>query len=86
MSGATELEPDGPGGTLLTFTDTIARIGKAARDGAGWHVCLDALGARLDGGPAPPSGERWREVHPGYVARLRADAPVEGPPPGMAAG
>lgn len=31
------------GRTVLTFTDTIREGGKAARDGAGWHVSLDAL-------------------------------------------
>jgi uncharacterized protein YndB with AHSA1/START domain len=43
------LTPDGDG-CLLVFTDTLAERGKAARDGAGWHVCLDALLAQL-GGP-----------------------------------
>jgi uncharacterized protein YndB with AHSA1/START domain len=42
-----QLTPDGDG-CVLVFTDTLAERGKAARDGAGWHVCLDALDARLD--------------------------------------
>src|SRR5436190_19411329 len=37
-----ELQPDGDG-TLFTLLDTIDELGKAARDGAGWHVCLDDL-------------------------------------------
>ena len=35
---ALELRADSSG-CLLTFTDTIDAHGKAARDGAGWHVC-----------------------------------------------
>ena len=49
------------------FTDTLADRGKAARDGAGWHVCLDGLGARLDG-TAGPGGDRWTELYEGYRA------------------
>ena len=73
-----ELRPDGSGCTL-TFTDTIEAQGKAARDGAGWHVCLEALAARLDGAE-PPAASRWTQVHPGYVARFGPDAATIGPP------
>src|SRR5437899_3064182 len=38
-----------PEGTELTLLDTLEERGKAARDGAGWHVCLDALEADLAG-------------------------------------
>ncbi len=58
------LTPDGDG-CLLVFTDTVADRGKAARDGAGWQVCLDALEARL-GGTAPRAGNRWQELYEGY--------------------
>jgi uncharacterized protein YndB with AHSA1/START domain len=71
-----ELEPDGDG-TRLTLTDTLAELGKAARDGAGWHVCLDALEARLDG--ATPTTE-WQAVHPRYVEEFGPDAATIGPP------
>jgi uncharacterized protein YndB with AHSA1/START domain len=60
------LTPDGDG-CLLVFTDTLADRGKAARDGAGWHVCLDGLGARLDG-TSGPGGDRWTELYEGYRA------------------
>ena len=73
-----ELRPDGSGCTL-TFTDTIETQGKAARDGAGWHVCLEALAARLDGAE-PPAASRWKQVHPGYVARFGPEAATIGPP------
>jgi uncharacterized protein YndB with AHSA1/START domain len=75
-----ELRADGAG-TVLTLTDTFGELGKAARDAAGWHECLDRLGADLDGAPPRPWGERWREVHPRYVTHLGPDAAKIGPPP-----
>lgn len=75
-----ELEPAGPG-TLLTFTASFGELGKAARDGAGWHVSLDLLGYQLAGGPAPWSqADRWRHIHPSYVDRFGPDASTIGPP------
>jgi uncharacterized protein YndB with AHSA1/START domain len=75
-----ELEADGDG-TLLLFTDTLEEIGKAARDGAGWHECLDRLVYELAGQAQPgASGDRWREVHAGYVDRLGPEAATIGPP------
>jgi uncharacterized protein YndB with AHSA1/START domain len=76
-----ELRADGAG-TLLTLTDTFGELGKAARDGAGWHECLERLTADLDGTPPRPWGERWREVHPRYVTHLGPEASTLGPPPG----
>ena len=73
-----KLRPDGSG-SLLTLTDTIDAHGKAARDGAGWHVCLEALTARLDGDQPPPA-ERWQQVHPGYISRFGPEAATMGPP------
>lgn len=85
-----ELEADGDG-CVLTFSDTIAEIGKAARDGAGWHVCLDSLAAELDGidtttlpdelNPKTPAA--WKLIHPHYVSGFPAEASTEGPPEGM---
>ena len=69
-------------GTVLGFTATFAEIGKAARDGAGWHVCLDRLPGAIDGHRAAWSDDgRWREVHPRYVAAFGPDAATMGPPP-----
>jgi uncharacterized protein YndB with AHSA1/START domain len=76
-----ELAPDGDG-TRLTFVDTFAEGGKAARDAAGWHTCLDLLAAEVAGAPLFDSTERWREVHPGYVDALGPEAATIGPPPG----
>ena len=76
-----ELAADGDG-TLLTLTDTFDELGKAARDGAGWHECLDRLVSELDGTPQRPMGELWVEVHPRYVTQLGPDAATIGPPAG----
>ena len=75
-----ELAPDGDG-CLLTFVDAFDELGKAARDGAGWHACLDLLERDLAGDPAPEtSGERWADVHPRYVERFGPEAATIGPP------
>lgn len=75
-----DLVPDGSG-TALTFTVTFPEYAKAARDGAGWHVCLEQLAYVADGQDLPftPS-DRWRVVHPDYVARLGPEASALGPP------
>jgi uncharacterized protein YndB with AHSA1/START domain len=77
-----ELRPDGTG-TLLTLTDTFDDVGKAARDAAGWHECLDRLVSDLDGTAQPAQGERWRQIHPVYVAELGPQASTIGPPAGL---
>jgi uncharacterized protein YndB with AHSA1/START domain len=69
-------------GTLLTLTDTFDELGKAARDAAGWHACLDRLDSVLGGGTPPASGDRWRHVHPLYVERFGPEAAIIGPPAG----
>jgi len=75
-----EVSPDGEG-TLLTLLDTFDEQGKAARDAAGWHVCLDALESELSGSePASDTGTRWNAVHPGYVAEFGPEAATIGPP------
>ena len=78
-----ELEPDGTG-TLLTLTDTFDDLGKAARDAAGWHECLERLASELDGTPPPAWGDLWRQMYPLYTERLGPDASTIGPPPGAA--
>jgi uncharacterized protein YndB with AHSA1/START domain len=75
-----ELQADGDG-TLLLFTDTLEELGKAARDGAGWHECLDRLAYELASQTAPGDpADRWRLVHAGYVDRLGPEASTIGPP------
>jgi uncharacterized protein YndB with AHSA1/START domain len=75
-----ELEPS-QGGCTLTLLHTFGEQGKAARDAAGWHVCLDHLAAHL-GDAAPPAAGRWAEVHPGYVEAFGPEAATIAPPPG----
>jgi uncharacterized protein YndB with AHSA1/START domain len=65
-------------GCVLTLINRFDEIGKAARDAAGWHACLDELEAWLAGEPAPDG--RWSEVHPSYVARFGPEAATIGPP------
>ena len=76
-----ELAADGAG-TVLTLTDTFDDVGKAARDAAGWHECLERLTDDLDGTPLPALGEPWRKIHPVYVATFGPEASTIGPPPG----
>ncbi|HEY3000251.1 MAG TPA: SRPBCC family protein [Acidimicrobiales bacterium] len=81
-----ELAPDDGGrGTVLTFANGFDELGKAARDAAGWHACLDLLAVHLDGAEPPWSPrDRWGDVHPRYVAALGPEAAAIGPPDGMA--
>lgn len=68
-------------GSVLTLTDTFDERGKAARDAAGWHVCLDALELTLDGKPSSDSpGENWDEVHADYLNAFGPEASTIGPP------
>jgi uncharacterized protein YndB with AHSA1/START domain len=80
-----QLTPDGDG-CVLVFTDTLAERGKAARDGAGWHVCLDALGARLGettdrsagdpatGQAASAHGNAWQARYDQYASTFGPEA------------
>lgn len=78
-----ELTADATGaGTVLTLTDSFDEVGKAARDGAGWHECLDRLTANLDRGEPAPWGRHWRALNARYVEHLGPDAASIGPPDG----
>ncbi|HEX6538569.1 MAG TPA: SRPBCC family protein [Candidatus Dormibacteraeota bacterium] len=73
------------GGTVLTLLDTLDERGKAARDGAGWHCCLDALETALDGNAdAHHTPTAWSALHPGYVERFGPEGSSIGPPDGAA--
>jgi uncharacterized protein YndB with AHSA1/START domain len=74
-----ELRPDG-GGTVLTLTDTFDELGKAARDGAGWHECLARLIAHLDAAEPAPWGEPWPALNARYAEAFGPDAATVGPP------
>jgi uncharacterized protein YndB with AHSA1/START domain len=78
-----ELRPDGDSGerTVLEFTNVFDELGKAARDAAGWHACMDVLAYDVDGREPPwPSNDRWKHVQGEYQQRLGPEASVIGPP------
>ena len=75
-----ELAPTADG-TVLTLFDTFEELGKAARDGAGWHVCLDQLVHSLGGTELPwKPEEHWLEVHAAYSESFGPEASKLGPP------
>jgi uncharacterized protein YndB with AHSA1/START domain len=75
-----EIETTSEGCTLI-FTDVFAEIGKASRDAAGWHECLDRLEYSLGERTFPWSpGERWSGVHEKYVGRFGPEGSTIGPP------
>jgi uncharacterized protein YndB with AHSA1/START domain len=74
------LEPDGDG-TAMTFTVVLEELGKATRDGAGWHQCLEELDRALVGEQTRDhEPRRWRELRDAYAGRFGPDASVLGPP------
>jgi uncharacterized protein YndB with AHSA1/START domain len=76
-----ELHQESDTETRLDLIVSFSEFGKASRDGAGWHVCLDRLICAVDGvEPTWSVPERWREVHGIYVEQLGPDASVLGPP------
>src|SRR2546430_6015265 len=44
------------------FVNTFDQVGKAARDAAGWHACLDVLACRLSGESRQRSEEHTSEL------------------------
>jgi uncharacterized protein YndB with AHSA1/START domain len=77
------LEPTEDGAEcILKFTVQLDSRDKAARDAAGWHVCLDSLERWLDGGGDDEySGAtpRWRTIYEEYQRRgLPVGAPIPG--------
>lgn len=67
-------------GTTLTLIDTLDQRGKAARDAAGWHECLNRLEDHLGGASPSVAREQWRDLHPKYVERFGPEASTIGPP------
>ena len=66
-------------GCVLTLINRFDELGKAARDAAGWHACLDALAASLSGSSVDAASV-WQAVHPAYVDRFGPSAATIGPP------
>jgi uncharacterized protein YndB with AHSA1/START domain len=83
-----ELRPLEGERTALTLLVTLEEYGKAARDGAGWHTCLDALAAHLDGDAEARRlmSEGWKPVNEAYVERFGPEASTVGPPEGLEVG
>ena len=78
-----ELQPTDDG-TALTFVVTLEEIGKAARDGAGWHQCLELLDYELNGETPPPDAKAsWKALFELYQERFGPEASTIGPPEGM---
>ncbi len=75
-----ELEPTADG-TVLTLTDTLEELGKAARDAAGWHYCLDRLDFVLAGTPRD-GDDSWKALNDMYIERFGPAASAIGPPEG----
>ena len=69
-------------GTHLEFVVGLEELGKAARDGAGWHEALDLLETCLDGDAPWPLGQRWAGLAPTYAAAFGPRAAAVGPPEG----
>ena len=68
-----ELDPvDGGAGCALRLTVALGTRDQAARDCAGWHVCLDRLERVVDGDDGPAAtgatGE-WRTLYEEYQRR-----------------
>jgi uncharacterized protein YndB with AHSA1/START domain len=77
-----EIEPDGDG-SILRFTHVLEARDAAARDAAGWHVCLDKLDERLAGGaPEAPGTEPTPEHDRLYAEYERRGLPTGAPMPG----
>jgi hypothetical protein len=73
--------PDGH--CCLTFISVLAQRDAAARDSAGWTVCLAELDRLLAGGPAAgPHSESaldWQPIYRQYIAAgMPSGAPVPG--------
>ncbi|GAA2082559.1 hypothetical protein GCM10009801_42390 [Streptomyces albiaxialis] len=72
------LRAAGEGGCELTLVDVLERRDAAARNAAGWDVCLGALGARIAGTEARAAPD-WGPRYEAYIAEgLPSGAPVPG--------
>jgi uncharacterized protein YndB with AHSA1/START domain len=70
--------------TALTLLVTLDEYGKAARDGTGWHRCLDALAAHMAGEDEARRllSDGWKPVNAVYIERFGPEAATLGPPEG----
>ncbi|NLU75902.1 SRPBCC family protein [Streptomyces sp. HNM0575] len=80
-----EIDPVDDGGCALTLINVLEAENTAARNAAGWTVCLTELGRHVSGataqGPHSETAEPWRPVYDDYVASgMPSGAPVPGMP------
>jgi uncharacterized protein YndB with AHSA1/START domain len=74
-------------GCLLRLTHIFEDRFKAARDAAGWHLCLQALSVSLQRAPRPLRGsvpqlpEGWSELNRDYQRRFGIAPEQAAPPP-----
>ena len=74
-----ELAPSGAG-CVLTLINRFDEIGKAARDAAGWHACLDALEASLAGASIDAGARLEARSTRATSTRFGPEAATIGPP------
>jgi uncharacterized protein YndB with AHSA1/START domain len=67
-------------GTELTMTVELSEQGRAARDAAGWHECLDKLVVVFADDAGKVDAATWADTHPIYMDRLGPQASTIGPP------
>ncbi|MFC5908944.1 SRPBCC family protein [Streptacidiphilus monticola] len=75
-----ELTELGPDQTRLQLVDLLESAQAAARNAAGWELCLRALDARASGAPAPErQPDAWLPLYRAYqAAGFPSGAPVPG--------
>jgi hypothetical protein len=79
-----ELRPH-DAGCVLRLTHSFDDRFKAARDAAGWHVCLDNLADSLAAVSQPPEAPRlagdWKGLNSDYERRFGISPEQATPPP-----
>ncbi|WP_432041185.1 SRPBCC family protein [Streptomyces cadmiisoli] len=80
-----DLEPVDERHTRFTLTNVLGEENTAARNGAGWEVCLSALDAKARGerfeGPHAGATAPWKGYYQGYIdAGVPSGAPIPGRP------
>ncbi|WP_314174524.1 SRPBCC family protein [Streptomyces winkii] len=80
-----EIDPVDDGSCTLTLINVLEARNTAARNAAGWTVCLAELGKHVSGasaeGPHSESADAWRPLYDEYVAAgMPKGAPVPGVP------
>ena len=75
------LTPDGDG-CKLVFSETLDNPAQAARNAAGWELCLESMETILSAGTLAKFGwEVWRGKFRRYVKKFEPEfGPQEGPP------